>query len=232
MSSTENNGSPAADDALRALRELQEFNDAIRQAGAAGNADVIRELLVVTAAAQKTVAKKPQTQTQSPGFTSSIHHLCVCPITKALFVDPVVAADTHTYERAAILEWLKQHETSPLSSLKMEHRNVTGNQAARNLVQELVSLSLVDKEDAAVWHYSVGKLNWCAGQSDTARSHFQSAAGLGSREADLAIQMLELQSQAAGLEDVDWMFPQVQQVQKKRRRDESEEIPRGWMYLT
>ena len=200
MSSTENNGSPAADEARRALRDLQELNDAIRQAGAAGNADVISELLVVTAAAQKTVA-------QSPGFTSSTHRLCVCPITKALFVDPVVAADTHTYERAAILEWLEQHNTSPLTSLKMEHRNVTGNQAVRNLVQELVSLSLVDKDDAAVWHYSVGKLNWCAGQSDTARSHFQSAAGLGSREADLAIQMLELQSQAAGLEDVDWMFP-------------------------
>ena len=97
MSSTENNGSTASDEALRALREVQELNDAIRQAGAAGNADVISELLVVTAAAQKTVAKKPQTQTQSPGFTSSIHHLCVCPITKALFVDPVVAADTHTY---------------------------------------------------------------------------------------------------------------------------------------
>ena len=31
----------------------------------------------------------------------------VCPITRELMVDPVIAADEHTYERAAITTWLR-----------------------------------------------------------------------------------------------------------------------------
>ena len=30
-----------------------------------------------------------------------------CPITRELMVDPVIAADEHTYERAAITTWLR-----------------------------------------------------------------------------------------------------------------------------
>ena len=157
------------------------------------------------------------------GFKSSIYGLCFCPITKALFVDPVVAADSHTYERAAIAEWLSKKKTSPATNLPLEHDKLTGNQMVRNMVQEVVSSSLVEKDEAAVWHYSTGKFNLLAGQFDTAQSHFQRAAGLGSGEAGVAIKVLELKSQAEGLEDVDWMFPwQVQK--KKRRREESEEI--------
>lgn len=37
----------------------------------------------------------------------------LCPLTKQLFVEPVIAGDGQTYERAAIEEWLKTHGTSP-----------------------------------------------------------------------------------------------------------------------
>ncbi|KAL0048081.1 hypothetical protein WJX82_007291 [Trebouxia sp. C0006] len=36
-----------------------------------------------------------------------------CPITKAVMVEPVIAADGHTYERAAMQHWLQHHPTSP-----------------------------------------------------------------------------------------------------------------------
>ena len=37
-----------------------------------------------------------------------------CPLTKRVMVDPVVAEDGRTYEKAAILNWLEEHTTSPL----------------------------------------------------------------------------------------------------------------------
>ena len=38
-----------------------------------------------------------------------------CPITGVPMHDPVVAADGHTYERAAIERWFSEHDTSPLT---------------------------------------------------------------------------------------------------------------------
>ena len=37
----------------------------------------------------------------------------ICPITYELMREPVVASDGHTYEKAAIEKWLKQHQISP-----------------------------------------------------------------------------------------------------------------------
>ena len=156
------------------------------------------------------------------GFKSKIYDLCFCPITKALFVDPVVAADSHTYERAAIAEWLSKKKTSPATNLPLEHDKLTGNQMVRNMVQEVVSASVVEKDEAAVWHYSTGKFNLLAGQFDTAQSHFQRAAGLGSVAAGVTIKVFELKSQAEGLEDVDWMFP----CKCRRRREDEKSLKR------
>ena len=38
-----------------------------------------------------------------------------CPITLRVFRDPVKATDGHTYEREAIVRWIKDHGTSPLT---------------------------------------------------------------------------------------------------------------------
>ncbi|CAF5121291.1 unnamed protein product, partial [Rotaria sp. Silwood1] len=39
----------------------------------------------------------------------------VCPITFTLFCDPVVAEDGHTYERQAVIDWIQQNSTRPLT---------------------------------------------------------------------------------------------------------------------
>jgi hypothetical protein len=41
----------------------------------------------------------------------------MCPITGQIYLNPVVAADTFTYEQDAILEWFKEHNTSPITNL-------------------------------------------------------------------------------------------------------------------
>ena len=43
----------------------------------------------------------------------------VCPITLSAFVDPVIAQDGHTYERAAICKWLDAKRTSPCTGEPM-----------------------------------------------------------------------------------------------------------------
>jgi hypothetical protein len=38
-----------------------------------------------------------------------------CPLTRCLMLDPVMAPDGFTYERAAIEDWLSVHGTSPVT---------------------------------------------------------------------------------------------------------------------
>lgn len=45
--------------------------------------------------------------------------LFTCPITKAIMQDPVVAPDGHTYERSAIVNWLRSHGRSPVTQQPM-----------------------------------------------------------------------------------------------------------------
>lgn len=58
----------------------------------------------------------------------------LCPITCALMVEPVIAADGHSYERAAIECWLVGHDTSPMTGGRLDHRHVTPNHQLRSLI--------------------------------------------------------------------------------------------------
>jgi len=48
-------------------------------------------------------------------MATSLQDVLVCPISLQLFQDPVVAEDGHTYEREAIIEWIRLNGTSPLT---------------------------------------------------------------------------------------------------------------------
>ncbi|KAL0048104.1 hypothetical protein WJX82_007753 [Trebouxia sp. C0006] len=50
-----------------------------------------------------------------------------CPITKAVMVEPVIAADGHTYERAAMQHWLQHHPTSPVTQALLPHTRLVPN---------------------------------------------------------------------------------------------------------
>ncbi len=57
-----------------------------------------------------------------------------CPIDLTLFVDPVYTADGHAYERSAITTWLREHSTSPVTGLVLEHKRLTPAVAVRQAV--------------------------------------------------------------------------------------------------
>ncbi|CAA7389682.1 unnamed protein product [Spirodela intermedia] len=61
----------------------------------------------------------------------------LCPIRQEIMQDPVVAADGHTYEDAALRGWLHGgRETSPMTNLKLDNLELTPNHALRFAIQD------------------------------------------------------------------------------------------------
>lgn len=46
---------------------------------------------------------------------------------QVLMVEPVIAADGHTYEKAAIETWLQQHTISPVTGDVLAHTRIVPN---------------------------------------------------------------------------------------------------------
>ena len=59
----------------------------------------------------------------------------ICPITQVVMVDPVLGSDGRTYERSAITEWLRTHNTSPMTREVMTAGTLKPNYALRSLIQ-------------------------------------------------------------------------------------------------
>lgn len=59
-----------------------------------------------------------------------------CPITQEPMREPVVAADGHTYERAAIVRWFKTSDKSPLTGSVLPHKNLVPNYMLLSSIQE------------------------------------------------------------------------------------------------
>ena len=53
---------------------------------------------------------------------------------QAMMVDPVIAADGHSYERKAIEAWLQQHSVSPVSGVRLMHKRVTSNHIVKSVI--------------------------------------------------------------------------------------------------
>lgn len=62
-----------------------------------------------------------------------------CPISLEVMRDPVMAADGHSYERAAIERWLAAHRTSPMTGRVLPHCELVPNHRLRAVIDEIVS---------------------------------------------------------------------------------------------
>lgn len=63
----------------------------------------------------------------------------ICPITGCPMLDPVVAADGHSYEREAILQWFATSNKSPMTGAQMPTTQVFPNYTLRKLSEEFQS---------------------------------------------------------------------------------------------
>ena len=60
-----------------------------------------------------------------------------CPITFDLFKDPVILGNTgHTFERAAITDWLESNTTDPLSNESLTDTTLVVNFALRDAIND------------------------------------------------------------------------------------------------
>lgn len=77
-----------------------------------------------------------------------------CPITLELLGggDPVVMVDGHTYERAAIVEWLRLHNTSPVTGDLLKHKDCLPNLKVREILTSCYpqhQLTTLEKKEKA-----------------------------------------------------------------------------------
>ena len=63
----------------------------------------------------------------------------LCPISLEVMVDPVVAVDGHSYERANIAAWFNAHDSSPLTNLKLEHKHLIPNITLKSTIQSYLN---------------------------------------------------------------------------------------------
>jgi hypothetical protein len=68
---------------------------------------------------------------------SPVLNALTCPITLELFVDPVLAGDGYTYERSAIVEWIKYHNgTSPITRQPIKIKDLKSNRIVKQLADQ------------------------------------------------------------------------------------------------
>ena len=60
----------------------------------------------------------------------------VCPITLQEITDPVIDCNGHTFERVAIEEWYRNHDTSPLTNQEVANKNLVPNYALKQIIEE------------------------------------------------------------------------------------------------
>ncbi|RYH05271.1 hypothetical protein EON65_45175 [archaeon] len=66
----------------------------------------------------------------------------ICPITYEVMTDPVICADGHTYERAAITYWLQECNRSPKTNAVLSNRQLIPNLALRSAIEGYLRSSL------------------------------------------------------------------------------------------
>ena len=63
-------------------------------------------------------------------------HEFLCPITREVMVDPVVASDGFSYERTAIAKWIGSHAKSPCSNVHLSSSMLFPNTALKQMIRE------------------------------------------------------------------------------------------------
>ena len=84
------------------------------------------------------------------GVMDSIADCWLCPITLELPIDPVTAEDGKIYERSAIEQWLRDHNTSPSTNDPIGSRLLPAPQA-KATIEALVKSGAVADDKATAW---------------------------------------------------------------------------------
>ena len=96
---------------------------------------------------QPTMNTLQATRRDAAGTLDAVRQACVCPITLEIMRDPVIAADHHTYERAAISKVFREaprgQALSPITREVMAHGILSVNHAVRGIIDQLPEGDLI-----------------------------------------------------------------------------------------
>ena len=67
----------------------------------------------------------------------------ICPITQECMTSPVIGSDGHSYEEAAIRQWLISNSRSPMTREYMSATSLRPNHALRNSIERYLSTAPV-----------------------------------------------------------------------------------------
>ena len=65
----------------------------------------------------------------------AVPHDFSCPIRKVIMIDPYMLETGHSYEKAAIAEWLEANNTCPVSNKVLKTKDLVRNHALRNSIE-------------------------------------------------------------------------------------------------
>lgn len=78
--------------------------------------------------------------------TDVLESMFICGITQEVMQDPVCAADNHTYERAAIEAWLREHNTSPITRERLANNQLRPNHLVKSAIAEAHERGMLPRE--------------------------------------------------------------------------------------
>lgn len=85
-----------------------------------------------------------QQLTYSGDPTNAFEKSMMCPIRHEMMVDPVVDPDGHSYERQAIVKWLKHDNRSPITRMPMSEKDLRPNRALKAVIQQYIQIGGMD----------------------------------------------------------------------------------------
>ena len=61
----------------------------------------------------------------------------ICPITQEPINEPLIDPDGNSYEKSAIIEWVRRHHTSPITRNNLQESDLTPNRALSDMIRAL-----------------------------------------------------------------------------------------------
>lgn len=98
-------------------------------------AKVVASILGVRLSSQKHSFAKMRFL-QEGGDNEDVPRELVCPITHELMREPVMAEDGYTYEKAAIVEWFRNRDSSPLTNERVKSTQVIPNRLVHAIISD------------------------------------------------------------------------------------------------
>ena len=118
---------------------LQEFNKISLQLIGIQDTEITNHLLSKIGVLQKTY-------NNDEGKVKEIPKEYLCPITKKIMIDPVMAFDCHCYDRKAIEEYLKENKKSPITGETAQYEIVFPNHKLKAEIEKYIKENNVDLE--------------------------------------------------------------------------------------